>query len=87
MTETTAVTDGPPRSEVARRNVRAELARAGITHRDAAARVGLSYPAFRRRLDDPVPEREPVDFRIGELEALARLLRVPLARLTEEPRP
>ncbi len=81
------MTDGPPRSEVARRNVRAELARAGITHRDAARAIGLSYPALRRRLDDPTDEREPIDFRVGELEALARVLRVPLARLTEEPRP
>lgn len=87
MTEGTAVANtGPPKSDTARRNVRAELARAGLTHQDAARALRLSYAAFRRRIDD-ANDAKRVDFRAGELETLAQLLNIPLARLTEEPRP
>lgn len=81
------MTPGPPQSETARRNVRAELARAGVNHQDAATALGLSYAAFRRRLSDSADNRKRVDWRAGELEALAQYLEIPLARLTEEPRP
>jgi ABC-type sulfate transport system permease component len=69
-----------PLSTRVRRNVRAELARADHSYRDAAAALGLSYATFRRRILTG-------DFRPDELEALAVMLEVPLARLTEEPRP
>jgi hypothetical protein len=81
MTEGAAVASGPRKSATAARNVRAELARAGVTYLAAAEEIGLSYAAFRRRTDGDQ------DFRAGELEALAQMLGVPLARLTEEPKP
>jgi transposase len=72
---------GPPPSERVRRNVRAEIARAGLNQENVAEQIGLSYATFRRRLTGPG------DWRAGELEAIARALRIPLARLTEEPKP
>ena len=72
---------GPPRSKTTAGNVRAELARAGITHQDAAKAIELPDHMFRRRI------RGEVDWRAGELVALARYLEIPVARLTEEPKP
>lgn len=52
------------------RNVRAEMARAGVSQADLAARVGLSQSALSKRLRGVVP------FRVDELDAIARVLRV-----------
>lgn len=72
---------GPPKSAVVKRNVRAEIARSGKTHQSVARGIDMPYPTFRRRIAGEV------DWRAGELEAVARYLGITVSRLTEEPRP
>ena len=72
---------GPLRSEIVSRNVRAEIARSGMKHRDVAQEIGMLYPTLRNRISGRA------EWRIDELDRLATLLGVPLARLLEEPRP
>lgn len=72
---------GPPKSKTTAANVRAEIARSGLTHKVAADHMAMPYHRFRRRITGET------DWRAGELEALARALGVPVARLTEEPKP
>ncbi|MEO9246790.1 helix-turn-helix transcriptional regulator [Citricoccus nitrophenolicus] len=60
-----------------RANIVAELSRRDITQTDAAKRMGLPQNALSARI------RGRIDFRIGELVALADLLGVRLDVLTE----
>jgi hypothetical protein len=80
MTEVEVAGTGPPISQ----NIRAELARAGITHDQMRWHltekvVGMSRTAWRRRLTGDV------SWRINELQCIADRLQVPLSRLTEGP--
>lgn len=61
-------------------NIRAELARAGLTASAAQLRLNLGEAAWRNRM------ASPGTWRIGELEELARWLRVDLAELTRRAR-
>ena len=56
-------------------NVRAELARKQITQIEVAARLGVSRQNVAQRLNGRV------DFRVGELIAIAGLLDIPVADL------
>jgi transcriptional regulator with XRE-family HTH domain len=59
-------------------NVRAELARRGISHRDAAQALGLTQSAASRRM------RGDVEFSLSEVEQLAALLEIPVTELLGE---
>lgn len=72
MTEVPVAGTGPPTSQ----NIRAELARAGITQERMAEILGLSRAAWGRRL------KGDVDWRLAELLRIADKLGVPLSRLT-----
>lgn len=56
-------------------NVRAEIARRGMSGPKVAQQVPMSYATFKRRMD------KPKTFTLGEVETLARILRVPIERL------
>lgn len=56
-------------------NVRAELARKRISQTEVAARLGVSRQNVAQRLSGRV------DFRVGELVAIAGLLDIPVAAL------
>ena len=58
--------------------VRAELARRGLTQTDAAVTLGLSQPAFSRRLVGHV------DFSVTEVVALAKWFGIPASTLLDE---
>lgn len=57
------------------RNVRAEMARNGLTQGDLATRLRLTQPAVSRRLTGDVP------FNVNELAIVSRVVGVPLSRL------
>ena len=57
------------------RNVRAEMARAGVSQIDLAERVGLSQSGLSKRLRGVVP------FDVNELDSIATALDVPIADL------
>lgn len=59
-------------------NVRAELARRKISHRDAAAALGMTQSAASRRM------RGDVEFSLTEVEQLAGLLEIPVGELLGE---
>jgi transcriptional regulator with XRE-family HTH domain len=59
-------------------NIRAEMARNGLTQRDLAALLGLSQPTVSARL------RGRTDFTVSEVRAIARWLGVPVAVLIRE---
>lgn len=65
--------DPPPYSA----NVRAEVARAGKRQQDVARDVRMSWSQWERRV------RGDVDWRAFELEAIARVLHIPVRRLYE----
>ena len=56
-------------------NVRAELARKGITQTDLAAKLRKSQPFVSRRLSGRVP------FDVADLAAIASVLDIPIADL------
>ncbi|WP_443095821.1 hypothetical protein [Rothia koreensis] len=58
-------------------NVKAALARRGVTQATAAAELEMSRVAFSRRVTRKVP------FDVAELEALSVFLRVPYRSLVE----
>lgn len=58
-------------------NVGAEMREKGVTQVELAAALGMTQPAISNRLRGIVP------FDINELAAIARILEVPLDRLTE----
>lgn len=57
------------------RNVRAEMARNGITQDVLAARLNLTQPAVSRRLSGSVP------FNVDELAVVTRMVGLSLSRL------
>lgn len=57
------------------RRVRAELAYHGVSANRMAARLGMSQSALASRLTGQV------DFRFGEIQAIARELGIPLSQL------
>lgn len=59
-------------------NVRAEIARKGLTKNEAGTAIGLTQPAMSRRL------RGEVEFSASELDRLAVLLGLPVAVLFGE---
>lgn len=59
-------------------NVRAEVARAGLTHRKTATLAGIPSSTWVRRMADPS------GWTIRELEAVAEVLGVSLVTLTEQ---
>ena len=61
------------------RNVRAEMARAGVSQIDLAERVGLSQSGLSKRLRGDVP------FDVNELDAIATALGVPVVSLLPQP--
>ena len=61
------------------RNVRAEMARAGVSQIDLAERVGLSQSGLSKRLRGVVP------FDVNELDAIATALGVPAVSLLPQP--
>ena len=61
------------------RNVRAEMARAGVSQIDLAERVGLSQSGLSKRLRGVVP------FDVNELDAIATALGVPVVSLLPQP--
>lgn len=58
-------------------NVRAEMARRRMNAMKLAEQVPMSYATFKRRM------RFPSTLTLGEVEAFARILRVPIERLME----
>ena len=56
-------------------NVRAEIARRGMTQAEVAAAMGVSQSQFSKRLRGTIP------FNINELSTIATLLDVPLGDL------
>ena len=58
-------------------NVRAELARRRITQTDVAQRLGVSRQNVAQRLNGSV------DFRVGELIAVAEMLGITIAELLD----
>lgn len=56
------------------RNVRAEMARNGITQTDLAQHLHMAQSAVSRRLKGEVP------FNVNELVDVARVVRTPIAR-------
>lgn len=65
----------PTPTEVVGMNIRAELARAGITQIQLATHLGVKPAAVWARLTG----RVPID--VNELDAIARLLNIPPAEL------
>ena len=61
------------------RNVRAEMARAGVSQIDLAERVGLSQSGLSKRLRGVVP------FDVNELDSIATALGVPVVALLPQP--
>lgn len=61
------------------RNVRAEMARAGVSQIDLAERVGLSQSGLSKRLRGVVP------FDVNELDSIATALGVPVVSLLPQP--
>lgn len=61
------------------RNVRAEMARAGVSQIDLAERVGLSQSGLSKRLRGVVP------FDVNELDSIATALGVPAVSLLPQP--
>lgn len=59
-------------------NVRAELARRRITQSEVAERLGVSRQNIAQRLNGSV------DFRVGELLAIADLLGIPAANFLSD---
>ena len=57
-------------------NVRAEMARRGITQTQLAEQIGRSQPQLSKRLTGAIP------FDINELTAVADALSVPIEKLT-----
>lgn len=57
-------------------NVRAEMARRGITQTQLAEQIGRSQPQLSKRLTGAIP------FDINELTAVAEALSVPIEKLT-----
>lgn len=57
------------------RNVRAEMARNGLTQGGLAQSLRITQPAVSRRLGGEIP------FNVNELAIVARLVGVPLSRL------
>lgn len=57
------------------RNVRAEMARNGLTQGDLATRLNLTQPAVSRRLTGEIP------LNVNELATISRVVGVPLGRL------
>ncbi len=57
-------------------NVRAEMARRGITQTQLAEQIGRSQPQLSKRLAGAIP------FDINELTAVADALSVPIEKLT-----
>lgn len=62
-------------SEVSRRNIRAEMARAGVTQDVLAGVLGFSRQALSHRL------LGNIEFRISELEQIAEFLNVAVGTL------
>lgn len=58
-------------------NVRAEMARCGVTQMTLARKIGISQPAISARIKGRTP------FDINELVQIAAVLDVPLERLLE----
>lgn len=58
-------------------NVRAEVARAGRTGREVAAKVEMSHSTWMSRM------RKPDTWRMGELKRIADELGIPLDRLAD----
>ena len=56
-------------------NIRAEMARTGVTQAQLAGALGLPQAAISRRLCDETP------WRVSELQAVATHLKVPLTAL------
>lgn len=61
--------------EIVRRNIRIELARAGMSQRQAAEFSGISQSAFSDRM------QRNEGFKLAELVALAAGLDIPVSRL------
>lgn len=61
-----------------RGNIRAEVARAGRSQCDVAAAAGIPRSTWYLRM------REPDGWTVGELQAIAGALNIPLQRLTSE---
>lgn len=61
------------------RNVRAEIARKGMTQAEIAAAVGISQSQLSKRLRGSIP------FDINELSSIAAVLGVPLGDLIPRP--
>lgn len=59
-------------------NIRAEMARKGLTQRDLAALLGLSQPTVSARM------RGRTEFTVSELRAIASWLNVPASYLLGE---
>lgn len=59
-------------------NIRAEMARSGLTQQDIANRIGKTRQAVSRRLTGLT------EFRLDELAQIADLLDVPLEALTRD---
>lgn len=60
-------------------NVRAEMARRGVSQTALAERLGMTQTAVSTRL------RGKVAFNVDELAAVAEALEIPVARLMAEP--
>lgn len=72
-----ARTETPPARRQVAANVRAELARAGVSQATAAAWIGVTQPAMSARLHARVP------FTVDEAAAIADGLGLPLATLVD----
>lgn len=66
-------------SEHVAREVRAEMARQRVTHRQVADRLGLSQVQVSKRL------RGQIEFRPSELDAVADFLGVPVTQFLPTP--
>lgn len=60
-------------------NIRAELARRGLSQRDLATHLGISQSQLSKRL------RGQIDLSVAELSAAAAYLDVPIGALLPEP--
>jgi hypothetical protein len=78
MTNTSAPDAGPPGAQLhATANIRAEAARRGVSIRELCRRIGMARSTWARRTV------RPGTWRLGELQAIARELNVPLDRLAD----
>lgn len=73
------MTDIPPEAEWLTRNIRAELARAGLGTATARKMIGMGETAWSARL------RDPSRWTIGELLELARITGTPVTELVTHP--